>query len=188
MKTESKDINISTMNLVNSTSAENEAKPCGIDHLYGSITSIAASSDSGDKELAILYAALETAFSLLSNNTDSLVCISKAVRDVIGDDADNETYVDCSADINLLDNIIESNQLSEIGPDSKFKSHADYLKSFNLCPLLSCGSTNIDGGSIEINGNTAHQEVSCNVCDSQWCDLYTLTKFEAIKPPTSTQA
>lgn len=44
-----------------------------------------------------------------------------------------------------------------------------------LCPV--CKSTDIEGGSVEIDAGTASQEVHCLNCDASWKDLYDLTGF-----------
>ncbi len=41
------------------------------------------------------------------------------------------------------------------------------------CPY--CGSENIEGQSIDIDGDTAEQEVGCNDCNKSWYDKYRLT-------------
>lgn len=40
---------------------------------------------------------------------------------------------------------------------------------------ISCGSDNIEGGSIDIEGTQATQEIRCLVCDASWYDVYALT-------------
>ena len=40
---------------------------------------------------------------------------------------------------------------------------------------IKCSSDNIEGGSIDIEGKQATQEIRCLVCDSSWCDIYNLT-------------
>lgn len=45
----------------------------------------------------------------------------------------------------------------------------------NKCP--SCEGKNLEGNSVEIDGGTASQEVSCNDCSSEWLDLYELTGY-----------
>ena len=46
----------------------------------------------------------------------------------------------------------------------------------NLCPF--CKSADITGGSIDIDGREAWQEVSCNECNEQWRDVYKLAFVE----------
>ena len=45
--------------------------------------------------------------------------------------------------------------------------------SGQVCPF--CGAHEISGGNIDIDGGTAWQEVSCDVCRREWQDSYTLT-------------
>lgn len=52
----------------------------------------------------------------------------------------------------------------------------EYLRNSSKCPK--CKSDQIEGGSIEIEGNTAFQNVQCLDCDFDWNDLYTLTGME----------
>lgn len=49
-------------------------------------------------------------------------------------------------------------------------------KGGSLCPF--CGSDNIEGYSVEIDGNTAWQDIGCNECDNEWRDVYKLDRFE----------
>mgnify|MGYP001612083688 CR=1 FL=1 len=50
-----------------------------------------------------------------------------------------------------------------------------YLKTPSKCPY--CGSPDITGKSIDVDGSTATQEVGCdaNDCGRSWIDVYTLT-------------
>jgi len=60
----------------------------------------------------------------------------------------------------------------------KFKvplSDEQYLKKAATCPF--CGSDNISGEEISIEGNEAWQEVSCNDCESSWQDIYELVGY-----------
>lgn len=48
-----------------------------------------------------------------------------------------------------------------------------YVKKGGVdCPY--CGHYDIQGGSINIDLGRAHQEMTCNNCDAQWDDGYTL--------------
>jgi hypothetical protein len=49
----------------------------------------------------------------------------------------------------------------------------------NICPF--CKSTDITGGSVNIEGREARQEVWCNECHGQWRDVYTLAFVEDIE-------
>jgi len=49
-----------------------------------------------------------------------------------------------------------------------------YLKNGGTCPKC---KGDVNGGSVEINDNKAHQEVSCTFCDFVWIDEYTLTNI-----------
>lgn len=42
----------------------------------------------------------------------------------------------------------------------------------NQCPK--CGSSDIEGESVEVCAGTAEQPVSCNACDSTWTERYAL--------------
>ena len=58
------------------------------------------------------------------------------------------------------------------------KTQEQYLKEVSKCPNKDCNSTDIDGGSITVEGRQAWQQVSCNECDTVWNDVYTLTSYE----------
>ena len=62
------------------------------------------------------------------------------------------------------------------------KQITDYLNvSYGQCPR--CKSTHISGDSIDIDSNTATQDVTCSDCELGWTDIYTLTSIE-IDPAT----
>jgi len=55
-----------------------------------------------------------------------------------------------------------------------------YIKNAaNICPF--CKSPDISGGSVDISGREARQEVSCNECHERWCDVYTLSFVEDLE-------
>ena len=57
-----------------------------------------------------------------------------------------------------------------------------HLKTGIVCPF--CRNENgIEGDSVEINGNTACQEVSCVRCGGVWLDKYVLTDAETVCEP-----
>ncbi len=64
--------------------------------------------------------------------------------------------------------------MPKLTPEQKQK----YIESnnANLCPF--CESADISGGSIEVAGKEAWQEVSCNECGENWRDVYTLAFAE----------
>lgn len=45
------------------------------------------------------------------------------------------------------------------------------------CHCPSCGSTNIDGHSVDIDAGYATQDVSCHDCDAEWTDQYKLIGY-----------
>jgi len=49
-----------------------------------------------------------------------------------------------------------------------------YIKNKgNQCPV--CGSSDIECGELNCDGDTAIQEVVCKDCGKEWKDVYTLT-------------
>lgn len=54
---------------------------------------------------------------------------------------------------------------------------AKYLASPSKCPY--CGSADITGQQIDIESRQATQPVTCNACEKQWTDIYTLIDVEA---------
>jgi transcription elongation factor Elf1 len=57
------------------------------------------------------------------------------------------------------------------------KQKADHLKKPHVCPF--CGSPDIEGQSVEVDGSYANQRVSCVACGRRWYDNYSLTSVEA---------
>ena len=54
-----------------------------------------------------------------------------------------------------------------------------YIEStFSHCPY--CQSDNITGKGVEVDADTANQEVYCADCEQSWRDLYVLVDVEAI--------
>ena len=50
---------------------------------------------------------------------------------------------------------------------------AEYVdRGYSRCPF--CKSEEIEGGSLEVDGNHAWQEVICSACDAAWRDIYRL--------------
>lgn len=61
-----------------------------------------------------------------------------------------------------------------------------YLNDPGHCPW--CGHEGISGGQVNIDHDSCSQKVSCNSCDREWWDLYTLTGVEidgAVYEPTN---
>ena len=55
-------------------------------------------------------------------------------------------------------------------------SQMEYLQSPSTCPC--CGSDEITGGCVEIDGSSASQAVSCHSCGANWNDIYKLTGYD----------
>ncbi len=53
---------------------------------------------------------------------------------------------------------------------------AQYVANQGLC-CPSCHCTDIEGGSVNISGVTAEQNVGCNNCNAEWTDTYRLQGF-----------
>lgn len=55
------------------------------------------------------------------------------------------------------------------------KMEEEYLQNNGLtCLNPKCDSTDLEGGSIEIDGPIAVQSITCNKCGSSWSDIYKL--------------
>lgn len=54
-----------------------------------------------------------------------------------------------------------------------------YLRRGSCCPY--CRSESITGESVDIEGNQAYQEVSCQECCRTWRDIYRLDSVEEIE-------
>lgn len=48
----------------------------------------------------------------------------------------------------------------------------DHLKYGNVCPF--CGSEEIEGEQLDVNGTAATQQCYCHACDGVWTDTYQL--------------
>jgi hypothetical protein len=55
-------------------------------------------------------------------------------------------------------------------------SNAEYVKNHGQkCPQ--CGGAEIEGGTVEVLGGFATQEISCGDCGASWLDNYNLIGF-----------
>lgn len=54
-----------------------------------------------------------------------------------------------------------------------------YLQDSGKCP--NCGSHDISGGPVDIDGPSASQEVTCDECDAAWNDLYALVGYSDLE-------
>lgn len=62
-------------------------------------------------------------------------------------------------------------------------SQRAYLKKFAHCP--NCGSEDISGESIDVDGNGASQECGCQNCGASWTDTYKLTGYVNLVVPSA---
>ena len=54
-------------------------------------------------------------------------------------------------------------------------SQKKYLENPNVCPA--CRGADITGGEINVDADTAWQEITCENCGTHWNDLYKLTGY-----------
>ena len=54
----------------------------------------------------------------------------------------------------------------------------EYVEKGGLC-CPCCGSHEIEGGSVEVSGGMAFQEITCGKCGAGWDDEYKLTGYTA---------
>ena len=57
-----------------------------------------------------------------------------------------------------------------------------YLAHSSASPI--CESGNVSGGSIDMDGDSAWQSVTCMNCGAEWDDVYKLNSIEVISYPT----
>lgn len=56
----------------------------------------------------------------------------------------------------------------------------NYINGGNCsCPF--CGSSDIEGGHIEVDCNEAYQPIYCSSCEKAWNDIYRLTDIEEVE-------
>ena len=63
--------------------------------------------------------------------------------------------------------------------EEKIKNYVE--NDYGNC--LGCGSGNIEGDSIDVEGNTTGQRIRCVDCDLTWVDVYTLSDVVDITYP-----
>lgn len=61
------------------------------------------------------------------------------------------------------------------------KQIRDYVKSGSCCPR--CGSTDVEGEGIEVDGSSCWQPVNCTNCGLMWQDIYRLESIDNVKYP-----
>lgn len=72
--------------------------------------------------------------------------------------------------------IPEAIQVNSVGEQKQPLSEEDYVaKCGGICPV--CGSDQVEGGSIAIDGPCASQGVVCNDCNAEWTDVYQLSGY-----------
>jgi len=54
-------------------------------------------------------------------------------------------------------------------------------RAYSKCPF--CGTQDIEGGSVTIEQNYAHQDVHCVVCEAEWSDAYRLEGLCVTRTP-----
>ncbi len=59
------------------------------------------------------------------------------------------------------------------------KQKKKYIECSSKCPF--CGSIDIEGGEVDVDGVIARQQITCNGCQKKWNDIYTLTGIEEEK-------
>ena len=57
----------------------------------------------------------------------------------------------------------------------------EYIRNPNFCPV--CGHDEITGHQAEFDADYAWRSITCDVCDAEWHDLYTLTGYELVVEP-----
>jgi hypothetical protein len=90
--------------------------------------------------------------------------------------------------VDIPDNEIENDQ----GPDENARQFLEFLRDHvppgsqvTVAPVVEtekpnggacpkCGSGHLEGGFIEVEGNTCFQQVTCHDCESTWTDTYEL--------------
>jgi hypothetical protein len=85
-----------------------------------------------------------------------------------------EVYTDAKEAAWAADSLAESvaeDEREYQEEQQRLQDEEEALGDPNLCPL--CSSDQIEGGPVEIDGNHAAQECSCNECSATWIDTYT---------------
>ena len=57
----------------------------------------------------------------------------------------------------------------------------DYVANPDFCPV--CGYDEITAHQMELDGTNGYQAVTCDHCDAEWHDLWTLTGYELVVEP-----
>ena len=70
-----------------------------------------------------------------------------------------------------------------MGSSEKIKvSSEEYANhAHTTCPILTCRSGQIEGGSVDVDGNVCTQEVACKECGASWTDVYKLIGYEGLQ-------
>lgn len=62
----------------------------------------------------------------------------------------------------------------------EYLAEQKYIKDGGThCPY--CGSEQIEGGSISVEGGCCWQKVWCNACGAEWDDIYHLARIELVE-------
>jgi formate dehydrogenase maturation protein FdhE len=57
----------------------------------------------------------------------------------------------------------------------------EYVQNPNFCPV--CGLPEITGHQAEFDADYAWRSITCDACDAEWHDLYTMTGYELVVEP-----
>ena len=72
----------------------------------------------------------------------------------------------------------------KFGVEMQFMTETEYVKSEGTkCPA--CHGANITGFSVNTGGGGASQEMSCDDCDAEWNDVYTLVGYNELELDTN---
>lgn len=72
--------------------------------------------------------------------------------------------------------IMGKKNASKGSPDYPMHPEAYARQGGVKCPF--CGSHELTSGAVEVDEGGASQSVTCDDCDSEWEDLYTLTGYK----------
>ncbi len=68
-------------------------------------------------------------------------------------------------------------RVTALGPDDEPLPRESVRAHSDSCCWY-CGSSDIEGGNVDIDNRRAYQSVQCNACSSSWTDEYTLSAVQ----------
>lgn len=109
---------------------------------------------------------------------DDFNCVLQLAEDELAH-LEHDAVLDPDSANDYLDSKAALERVRECRAQMELMTDAEYCKARGTkCP--NCRSEDIEGGYMQVDGETAWQDIVCNSCGGHWRDLYSLIGFESV--------